>query len=138
MSHAHHLESGDSRLRCPKDGTLMEKSTIAGTGGVIVDRCAKCGAVWLDKNELERIIAAGAAEKVDLGPFGKDKPNGPIAPLQCPRDWTVLTEVADSKQMHVLVMVCSDCGGKLLDAGELIDLAHFTVGERIKLVFSRV
>lgn len=112
----------------------MEKSAVAGTGGVTVDRCAKCGAVWLDKNELERILAADASEKVDLGPFGKDKPNGPIAPLQCPRDRSFLTEVADTKQMHVLIMVCSECNGKLLDAGELIDLAQFTVGERIKAV----
>lgn len=50
----------------------------------------------------------------------------------CPRDQSLLTEVADAKQMHVLIMICSECGGKLLDAGELIDLAQFTVGERIK------
>lgn len=112
----------------------MEKSAVAGTSGVTVDRCAKCGAVWLDKNELERILAAGAASKVDLGPFGRDKPNGPIAPLRCPRDQSLLTEVADARQMHVLIMICSECGGKLLDAGELIDLAQFTVGERIKAV----
>ncbi len=131
--HVHESEIGDVRLRCPKDGTLMEKSRVA-SGGVTVDRCAKCGAVWLDKHELERILAAGAADKVDLGPFGKDKPNGPIAPLQCPRDRSIMTEVADARQMHVLVMVCSECGGKLLDAGELIDLANFTVGERIRAV----
>ena len=122
-------------MRCPKDGTIMEKQRIGtGASGVTIDRCAKCGALWLDAHEMEAIFAMGAAREVDLGPFGKDKPNGPIAPLHCPRDHTLLVEVADKKQMHVLIMLCTDCGGKLLDAGELMDLSEFTMMERLRAV----
>ncbi len=113
----------------------MEKQVVGGgpsAEGVTIDRCAKCGALWLDAHEMEAIFAMGAASQVDLGPFGKDKPNGPIAPLHCPRDHTLLVEVADKKQMHVLIMLCTDCGGKLLDAGELMDLSEFTMMERLR------
>lgn len=131
---AHRLESEstDPRLRCPKDGTLMERQTIGGTQGVMIDRCSRCGALWLDAHEMERIFAIGAAKTVDLGPFGRDKPNGPIAPLHCPRDHALLVEVADKRQLHVLIMLCGECGGKLLDAGELTDLSEFTMMERLR------
>ena len=44
----------DSRLRCPKDGTFMQKEPIGrfeegASGGVMIDRCAHCGSLWLDK-----------------------------------------------------------------------------------------
>lgn len=108
----------------------MERTLVGGAAEI--DRCSKCGALWMDKGEMERIIAVGAADKADLGPFGAEKPNGPIAPLQCPRDRSILVEIADKQQKHVLIMLCTDCGGKLLDAGELHDLSHFTVAERLR------
>lgn len=131
-SHFHDAEKHDTRLRCPKDGQLMERSTVGGDAGVRIDRCAKCGCLWLDKGELERLVAMGGAKAADLGPFGRDKPGGPIAPLLCPREGSLLIEVADKTQKHVLIMLCADCGGKLLDAGELLDLSEFTFGERLK------
>ena len=135
-SDSHRLESeaSDPRLRCPKDGTLMEKQVIGGPRGVTIDRCARCGALWLDAHEMEQIFAMGVAKQVDLGPFGRDKPNGPIAPLNCPRDQSLLVEVADKQQMHVLILLCGECGGKLLDAGELTDLSEFTMIEKLRTV----
>ncbi len=135
-SHRLESEASDPRLRCPKDGTLMERQTVGAKGGspgVTIDRCARCGALWLDANEMEQIFALHAAKSVDLGPFGADnKPNGPIAPLHCPRDHSLLVEIADKQQKHVLIMLCTECGGKLLDAGELIDLSEFTMMERLR------
>lgn len=114
----------------------MEKQRIGGKGKadghITIDRCAKCGALWMDAHEMEQILALGAVKQADLGPFGRDKPNGPIAPLNCPRDHSLLVEVADKKQMHVLIMLCTECGGKLLDAGELTDLSEFTMAERLR------
>ncbi len=119
-SHRHESENSDPRLRCPKDGTLMEKQALGSDGGVTIDRCARCGALWLDAHEMEQILAMGAARRVDL------------APLRCPRDQSLLVEVADKQQKHVLIMLCTDCGGKLLDAGELTDLSEFTMAERLR------
>jgi Zn-finger nucleic acid-binding protein len=137
-SHFHDAEKHHTRLRCPKDGQLMERAVVGGVGGsgdtgVSVDRCARCGALWLDKGEMERVLSLGAAASTDLGPFGADKPrSGPVAPLLCPRDGSVLVEVADKTQPHVLIMWCTECAGKLLDAGELLDLSQHTLGERLR------
>lgn len=115
----------------------MQKESVGrfehgGGGGVTIDRCGQCGALWLDKGELERLIAMRAARRADIGPFRNDRSVKPLGALTCPRDGGILTEVADEKQEHVLVMLCSECGGKLLDAGELIDLQEFTFVERLK------
>lgn len=141
--HEHMLdsESKDTRLRCPKDSTLMEKSTVRGEADgkpaeVTVDRCAVCGAVWLDKHELETLLSMKAARQVDIGPFHTNRQNPraseAVGGLTCPRDASYLVEVEHEQQRHVLICICTECGGKLLDAGELLDLAEFTVVERIK------
>lgn len=46
-------------LRCPKgcDGPL----TAVTMQGVVVDRCEKCGGVWLDAGELETLTAQDKA-----------------------------------------------------------------------------
>lgn len=133
MADSHRLESErlDPRLRCPKDGTIMQREAVP-RAGVSIDRCGHCGALWVDKGEIERIVAMKASAGVDIGPFRRDKLVNPLGALNCPRDGTILTEIADATQKHVLVMLCTDCGGKLLDAGELLDLQDFTFAERLR------
>lgn len=130
--HFHDAERHDTRLRCPKDGTFMQKEQVGGPAGVGIDRCGHCGALWLDKGELEKLIAMKAAKRADIGPFKNDRYIKPLGALTCPRDASILTEIADSTQKHVLIMFCTECGGKLLDAGELIDLQEFTFAERLR------
>lgn len=110
----------------------MQKEQVGGEHGVVIDRCGHCGALWLDKGEIEKLLAMKAARKADIGPFRNDRYVKPLGALTCPRDNGVLTEIADSRQKHVLVMLCSECGGKLLDAGELLDLQEYTFAERLK------
>lgn len=43
----------EKELLCPKDQTPMIKLT---SKGVTVDKCPKCGGIWLDKGEMKRII----------------------------------------------------------------------------------
>jgi Zn-finger nucleic acid-binding protein len=40
-------------LNCPKDQNLMIKLT---SQGITVDKCQKCGGMWLDKGEMKKII----------------------------------------------------------------------------------
>ena len=57
--------------------------------------------------------------------------------LLCPRDQSALVTVPDSRQSHVEIDVCRQCGGVLLDAGELKDLSEFTLSERLKAFLKR-
>lgn len=125
-----HDPAPDPRLRCPLDATLMDKDSA---GGPTVDRCARCGAIWLDRGELERIIAKhGAAAKLDLGPSGHLAPGALLGQVLCPRDGSVLAEMPDPRQPHVRLLVCPSCKGALLDAGELADLSDFTLLEKLR------
>jgi hypothetical protein len=45
----------EERLECRHDGAQMEKEVLE---DLIVDRCPKCGGVWLDGGELEVLGAA--------------------------------------------------------------------------------
>jgi len=46
--------SKEGSRECPVDGTEMSKS-IAHM--VVIDRCPKCGGVWLDGGELDKLFA---------------------------------------------------------------------------------
>jgi Zn-finger nucleic acid-binding protein len=118
------------RITCPKDGVLMERIDA---GGVEVDHCAACGAVWFDADELERVLAAdGAAMRIDLG-GDKGTPRGfLVGPMVCPRDRRPMISQIVAEQDHIHFEACTRCGGVLLDAGELSDLRERTMRERVR------
>ena len=45
-------EAAEEKRACPVDGLILKKEIVH---GVIIDRCATCGGVWLDPGELERM-----------------------------------------------------------------------------------
>lgn len=125
----------DSRIRCPKDGTIMERFRA---GQVEVDRCFACGAVWFDADELAKVLADKAViSKVDTG-GDPDAPTG-YAPggRVCPRDGAALVTVPHTTQTHIQVDLCRSCRGVLLDAGELKDMNEFSLRERLGAFFAK-
>jgi Zn-finger nucleic acid-binding protein len=56
------VETPGRELHCPKCAGLLETFSFH---EILLDRCAKCGGIWLDKGELEAII-----RKVTRGPLG--------------------------------------------------------------------
>jgi Zn-finger nucleic acid-binding protein len=120
----------------------MEKVSV---GRILVDHCARCGAMWFDAYELETTLrSAGAVAEVDYGTaaggrpgFGYNLTNYLASDRMCPRCKRPLTTVPDARQPHVTIDVCSDCRGVLLDAGELKDLSEFTLAERVRAFLKR-
>ena len=53
-------------MQCPKCSVEMDEVNKL---GVIIDACSRCGGVWLDKGELDKIRAAeaGAREETSEG-----------------------------------------------------------------------
>lgn len=43
---------------CPACGMPMDAHAYGGPGNVIVDTCENCSLIWLDHNELHRIVVA--------------------------------------------------------------------------------
>jgi len=125
-------QTGDARLRCPKDAALMERISV---GMLTVDHCARCGGMWFDPYELEEALKRKeTTEEIDYGAAKHDyqwKVHR-ASTLLCPRDQSPLVTVPDPRQPHVQIEVCRTCGGVLLDAGELKDLSEFTLAERLR------
>jgi Zn-finger nucleic acid-binding protein len=117
----------------------MEKMPV---GDFAVDHCARCGAIWFDAYELQKTLDAkdrglnlrdidyGVARTYDAKVHGGEIPH-------CPRDGTVLLQIPDPRQPHIVIDLCRTCGGVLLDAGELTDLSEFTLAERVKGFFKK-
>ncbi len=49
------VDETENILDCPCCATPMRVVNYAGDSGVFIDKCPKCGAVWLDNEELEKI-----------------------------------------------------------------------------------
>jgi Zn-finger nucleic acid-binding protein len=132
------------KVRCPKDAAIMEKLPVGtGADAFEVDHCARCGSIWFDPYELEQTIRSGeGAANLEELDFGKAKHSYEQTMYRsgekhCPRDKTILLEIPDPRQPHVMIDLCRTCGGVLLDAGELKDLSEFTLAERLKGFFRR-
>jgi uncharacterized protein len=126
----------DGKLRCPKDATLMEKIRV---GQLEVEHCARCGAMWFDAYELANAVQSKrAVAEIDYGTAKSyDQQVHNAAPLECPRDHAHLVAIPDPRQPHVVIDVCRQCGGVLLDAGELKDLSELTLAERLRGFFKK-
>lgn len=102
-------------MKCVKcEGKLVTVSIE----DIYVDQCDRCGGIWFDALELERVLAeARVAPPLGRGAVrpGDDDRRG-----RCPRCRVeaYLVQVA-SRTAPIHVDTCANCGGKWLDGGEL-------------------
>ena len=107
-------------------------------GGVTIDRCAGCGAMWFDRHELQIVLSTGdGAVSLDIGVQGRASWGQALGGMVCPYDASELRRIADPDQPHVLMDWCPTCAGVLLDRGELADLSEVTLRERLAGLFRR-
>ena len=55
---------GDPIITCPRCAIPMRKKT---RGDVTIDVCPKCGGLWLDDKEIDKLVAIGRPAKVKKG-----------------------------------------------------------------------
>jgi Zn-finger nucleic acid-binding protein len=106
-------ESRDTNIECPQCWvTLRQKEVEVFGPNVIIDLCPKCGGIWLDQGELNKLLRDRKLSNYltkHIGTQSKSK-------LVCPRcGWLMDIETAED----VAVDVCLKCGGVWLDCGEL-------------------
>jgi phage FluMu protein Com len=56
------VDKAGGEIHCPKCAGLLQTYSFQ---GIILDRCSKCGGIWMDKGELEAVV-----RKVTRGPIG--------------------------------------------------------------------
>ena len=111
----------DPAVDCARHDRAMRRFLIA---GIEVDRCGICGGIWLDRGELEALVASdksgrAAARLLDRSDDAEEVSDH--APV-CPRDGTPLSPMRTAAKPHVECDACTQCGGVYLDAGELSKL----------------
>lgn len=116
-------------MQCPKCESEFDTFTYA---NVEVDRCTGCGGIWFDaleKEELERIKAAGS---IDAGDERVGEQYNEMRNINCPKCGVKMLKMVDRTQFHIEFESCPTCYGNFFDAGEFKDLGKFTVVERFK------
>ena len=54
-------------LNCPVCGTVrMEHFNYGDTSGIIIHKCAQCGGIWMDKDQLQKVEEVVDGWKADL------------------------------------------------------------------------
>ena len=109
-------------MKCPKDGTKLERVEIL---GLELDKCHRCDGLWFDRGELERIRDAKVpdVEEVLERKYGDpDYEEGTVAGhMRCPRcgEDARLMRHQYTYTEPVAVDRCMSCYGIWLDDGEL-------------------
>jgi Zn-finger nucleic acid-binding protein len=69
-------------MKCPRcESSVLDERE---RDGVTVDVCRECRGVWLDRSELERIVARAVREQAELEPPVPAQPPAGVAPPQAP------------------------------------------------------
>ena len=117
-------------MYCPRCEAVLQDNIL---GGIVYQKCSKCGGFWFDKGELHQIrqekdwfkIATNienASSKITKGS------------LKCPRCSELLHTIEYSHETGIKVNVCPKCEGLWLDSTEIqaIKRATETWGEKLK------
>lgn len=121
-------------IHCPNCKGVMER---VGLASFCIDRCPDCGGIWLDAAELDKVLTLNKStnpkvvDRIDVGKLHTHGNMGTRTMRQCPRDHSALAATQAPNQKHVVFDRCPACMGLFLDAGELKDLADYTLAEKL-------
>ena len=118
-------------MKCPRDQVDLERSTYE--AAIEIDRCERCGGVFLDRGELEVLQATVERDYRDELAAAPDLVGGAHSmalaaarpPVECPRCAVPMERREHGYSSQILIDVCSQCGGVWLDRGELEALEVF-------------
>jgi Zn-finger nucleic acid-binding protein len=103
--------------QCPRcRSATLKESDLGEYGFVVVDTCSRCGGIWLDKGELDRLDDSVWTNTEALS-FKPARAQG--EPCQCPRCSAALEPISPVGHDNLVLDRCPKCLGFWLDKGEL-------------------
>ena len=121
-------------ILCPKCNAKMLGVRI---DEIAIDRCTRCGGIWCDLREHDRLRDRAHAERIDLGDPSVGTRKNAVRNIDCPRCCQKMVKLAFHDQPHIDYEQCVHCGGAYLDAGEFTDFVRVTASERFKTWWTR-
>ena len=116
--------------RCPKCGETLGRQVHS--EALAVWRCRGCHGILLGPGELELIRESVRADQFfDTGHPKVGRALDAVPVNACPACGGSMERRSHPRQPHVHVDACRDCGAVFLDAGELLDLSHESILERV-------
>lgn len=70
---------------CPRCGAVL---TMSERNGIEIDYCPQCRGVWLDRNELDKIIERASLAAPTPAPYPGPQAGGWAPPAPLPAGWT--------------------------------------------------
>ncbi|MFT3776283.1 MAG: zf-TFIIB domain-containing protein [Minicystis sp.] len=123
-------------MRCVKcEGKLV----MVRVDDVDVDQCDRCGGIWFDAHELERVLRRKRGHLTALIKHGTPRPGDDDRRGHCPRcggDGYLVQLASPTSRIHI--DTCAICGGKWLDGGELDVLGRTTARSMLRRVLDWV
>lgn len=118
-------------MQCPK---CQGETEATAYDEIFVDRCTKCGGLWFQTGELERLRKDTwmADYIIDRGEKKLGKTFNRIHDIKCPECGAGMKAEHDPEQPHIVYESCPEGHGTFLDAGEFTDLVHHTFWDRFK------
>ncbi len=117
-------EARESSKQCARCSVPMVEIKYSPSLDIMIDYCRDCGAVWLDGNELDQLVAGSADPgsvkmKVARAMFELRKnANQPTLTLACPNCNTQTLRAFETSE-GVTIDMCDDCKGMWFDKGEI-------------------
>lgn len=107
-------------MKCPRDGTALDRVNVLGTE---LDKCHHCDGLWLDHGEMDRLAAAKVSDVEDRleRQYGDPKvePGEVSDYMRCPRCEGRLQRAQYTYIKPVKIDRCESCLGVWVDDGEL-------------------
>ena len=117
-------------MDCPKCGDPMELKHFG--AHYAVNRCSNCRGIWCNAAQISDLESVPMLDVLDVGDAVRGAVYDQIKDIDCPECGARMERQSVPRQPHIDIEVCPGCAGVFLDAGELTDAKHFTVGDWLK------
>lgn len=112
---ADRLVEGERRINCPIDHTTLLKLKVE---DVTIDFCPVCRGIWLDKNELNRLLVKRIKKPEVMEKITPDE-EADRQSKKCPSCGRMLYK---EEKKGITLDICGSCKGIWFDGGEFEEL----------------
>ena len=120
-------------MECPKCQDQMQN--ISYGHKIRARRCENCFGLFCKPDMLEEMLHEWMSEALDCGSKKIGKLFDDIDNIDCPECHVKMERIADTKQTHIWLESCNQCGGTFLDAKEFTDLKYFTFPDLFRNIY---